>query len=210
MKLGVKFSPDLVAVMAAEIKAGEKATTAAMRIAGAGLKQDWRQEVVRGGLGQRMANTIRNQTYPTKGESINAAAMVWTKSPTIIGAHADGALIRARRGSYLAVPLPAAGRGPGGKRLTPKQWEQRRGIPLRFVYRPRGPSLLVADGRLSARGVATASRSKTGRGRSTVPVFLLIPQVKLRKRLDLYRDAERAASEIPDLIVKNWIDGKLP
>ncbi|HEV8035606.1 DUF6441 family protein, partial [Yoonia sp.] len=88
-------------------------------------------------------------------------------------------------------------------------WERRRGLRLRFVYRPRGPSLLVADGRLNNRGLGVASRSKTGRGRSTVPIFLLVPQVKLRKRLDLARDAERAQAAIPSLIVSGWVDAKL-
>ena len=36
-----------------------------------------------------------------------------------------------------------------------------------------------------------ASRSKTGRGATTVPIFLLVPQMKLPKRLDLARYAER-------------------
>lgn len=32
-----------------------------------------------------------------------------------------------------------------------------------------------------------ASRSKTGRGLTTVPIFLVVPQVKLQKRLDRAR-----------------------
>jgi Family of unknown function (DUF6441) len=66
---------------------------------------------------------------------------------------------------------------------------------------------LVADGtRLSARGQAVASRSKTGRGQVTAPIFLLVPQVKLPKRLDLARDAERAHDAVPGLIVANWVE----
>ena len=80
---------------------------------------------------------------------------------------------------------------------------------LRFVYRRRGPSMLVADGRLNSRGLGVASRSKTGRGRATVPIFLLVPQVKLPKRLDLDRDAERALDSVAGLIVANWVEGSL-
>jgi hypothetical protein len=65
-------------------------------------------------------------------------------------------------------------------------------------------SLLVAEGRLNTKGRAVASKSKTGRGLATVPIFLLVPQVKLRKRLDLARDAERAVGGVPGLIVANW------
>jgi hypothetical protein len=81
-------------------------------------------------------------------------------------------------------------------------------LRLRFIYRRRGPSLLVAEGRLNTKGRAVASKSKTGRGVATVPIFLLVPQVKLRKRLDLARDAERAVDGVPGLIVANWVDGR--
>lgn len=94
-----------------------------------------------------------------------------------------------------------------GGRITPGEWERRSGLRLRFVYRPRGPSLLVAEGRLKARGRAVASRSKTGRGLVTTPIFLLVPQVQLRKQLDLARDATAAQERIPGAIVANWVEG---
>jgi len=209
MKLGLDISPDLVAVMAAEVKAGEKAVTAAMREAGTGLKSDWRGQITQAGLGRRLGNSIRSQTYPKVGESLDAAAMVWSKAPVIIGAHDTGPLIRSKDGFWLAIPTPAAGKGARGRRLSPGEWERRRGLRLRFVYRRRGPSLLVADGRLNNRGLGVASRSKTGRGKATVPIFLLVPQVKLAKRLNLARDAERAQAAVPGLIVANWVEAKL-
>ena len=206
MKLNLDISPDLVAVMAAEISAGEKAVSAAMREAGAGLKAAWRGQITGAGLGHRLANSIRSQTYPKVGESLSAAALVWSRAPQIISAHDAGLMIRSKSGFWLAIPTAAAGKGPGGRRITPGQWEQRRGLRLRFVYRRNGPSLLVADGRLNSRGLGVASRSKTGRGQSTVPIFLLVPQVKLSKRLNLERDAERAQAAIPGLIVANWLE----
>jgi hypothetical protein len=42
-----------------------------------------------------------------------------------------------------------------------------------------------------------------------VPIFLLVRQVKLAKRLDLARDAERAMASIPGRIVAGWVGGKL-
>ena len=207
MNLGLDISVDLVAVMAAEIKAGERAVTAAMRDAGTDLKAAWRGQIAQAGLGRRLANSIRSQSYPRAGESLRAAALVWSKAPVIIGAHDTGPLIRSRDGFWLAIPLPAAGKSLRGGRMTPGEWERRRGLRLRFVYRRRGPSLLVADGRLNSRGLGVGSRSKTGRGQATVPIFLLLPQVKLAKRLDLARDAERAQAAVPGLIVANWVDG---
>jgi hypothetical protein len=208
MKLGIDISPDLVAVMAAEIKAGEKAVSAAMREAGSGLKNAWRGQIVQAGLGLRLANSIRSQTYPKVGESLKAAALVWSKAPVIVGVHDTGPLIRSKDGFWLAIPTAAAGKGLKGRRITPGEWERRRGLRLRFVYRRRGPSLLVAEGRLNSRGLGVASRSKTGRGKATVPIFLLLPQVKLAKRLDLARDADRAQAAVPGLIVANWVEGR--
>jgi hypothetical protein len=209
MKLKLDITPDLAAIMAAEIKAGERAVTIATREAGTNLKTAWRGQITGAGLGQRLARTIRSEQYPKGTTSLSAAALVWSKAPVIIGAHDTGPLIRSRDGFWLAIPTPAAGKSARGGRITPGEWERRSGLRLRFVYRRTGPSLLVAEGRLNNRGRAVASRSKTGRGRTTVPVFLLVPQVRLPKRLDLARDARAAQEALPGAIVANWVDGKI-
>ena len=210
MKLNVSFIPDLVALMQAEVAAGQKAVSTTMAQAGASLKLAWRAQITGAGLGQRLANTIRSQTYPKGRNSLDAAALVWSNAPLIIGAHDTGPLIRSSIGFWLAIPLPAAGKALGGKRITPGMWEKKTGLRLRFVYRRRGPSLLVADAvRLNTRGQAAVSKSKTGRGQVTAPIFLLVRQVKLPKRLDLARDAERALAAIPGSIVRNWVEDHL-
>lgn len=207
MKLKLDINPDIAAMLQAEALAGERAVTAAMRQAGSDLKADWRRQITGAGLGQRLARSIRNKTYPERGESLDAAAFIWSKAPKIIHAHDKGVLIRSKIGFYLAIPTEAAGKGRGGARLTPGEWEQRRGMRLRFIYRRGGPSLLVAEkARINTRGTAVASRSKTGRGQVTAPIFLLVPQVKLRKRLDLARDAEKVAGAVPRLIVEKWVE----
>ena len=183
MKLDVSFSPDLVALMRAEVAVGQKAVSTTMNQAGLGLKTAWRGQITGAGLGQRLANTIRSQTWPKGRNSLDAAALGWSNAPVIIGAHDTGPLIRSASGFWLAIPLPAAGKALGGKRITPGMWEQKTGLRLRFVYRNRGPSLLVADAvRLNTRGQAALSKSKTGRGQVTAPIFLLVRQVKLPKR----------------------------
>ncbi|TQE92628.1 MAG: hypothetical protein FKY71_19610, partial [Spiribacter salinus] len=152
----------------------------------------------------------RAETWPKGTTSIGAASLVWSKAPAIVGAHDTGPLIRSKTGFWLAIPTPAAGRGLRGGKITPGEWERRRGLRLRFVYRRRGPSLLVADrARINTRGQAVASRAKTGRNQVTAPIFLLVPQVKLPKRLDLDRDAERAHDSVRGLIVANWVEGHL-
>ncbi|OJF99369.1 DUF6441 family protein [Pararhizobium antarcticum] len=209
MRLRIEINPDIAALMQAEIAAGEKAVSSAMREAGTGLKFAWRTQITGAGLGIRLGNSIRLASFPKSGDSLNAAALVWSNAPVIISAHDTGPLIRSKNGFWLAIPTAAAGKSSKGGRITPGEWERRTGLGLQFIYRRRGPSLLVAEGRLNTKGRAVASKSKSGRGVATVPIFLLVPQVKLRKRLDLARDAERAVDGVPGLIVANWVEGQL-
>ena len=206
MRLKLDISPNLVGLMRAEIAAGEKAVTTAMPEAGTSLKSAWRAQVTGAGPGIRLGNSIRLATYPKASASLNAAVLVWSNAPVIVGAHEAGPLIRSKDGFWLAIPTPAAGKSTRGGRITPGEWERRTGLRLRFVYRRVGPSLLVAEGRLNTKGQAVMSRSKTGHGKVTAPIFLLVPQVKLPKRLDLARDAERAVDGVPGLIVASWVE----
>jgi hypothetical protein len=139
MKLKLAIDPDIVALMAAEVAAGERAVTAAMRQAGTDLKSAWRTQITGAGLGTRLANSIRFASFPKSGESLNAAALVWSNAPVIIGAHDTGPLIRSKNGFWLAIPTPAAGKSTRGGRITPGEWERRTGLRLRFIYRHRGP-----------------------------------------------------------------------
>ncbi|MFA8444022.1 DUF6441 family protein [Yoonia sp.] len=61
-------------------------------------------------------------------------------------------------------------------------------------------------GHLSNRGLGVASRPEPGCELTTVPVFALIPQVRLRKRLDLDREAKAVQAHIPGTIVANWVE----
>ena len=125
-------------------------------------------------------------------------------TPVIVGAHEAGPLIRSKDGFWLAIPLEAAGKSRSGKRPTPGEWEARTGLRLIFVYRRTGPSLLVAEARLTKHGRAAVSRSRTGRGLASVPIFLLVPQVRLKKRLDLEKPANAALASLPGAIVSRW------
>ena len=203
MKLSASVT-DIAKLMQGEISAGEKAVTAAVREAGNGLRDNWRAQIARAGLGQRVARTIRSETYPKARDSLNAVALVWSRAPVIVEAHNTGPLIRSADGFWLAIPTPAAGKSLRGGRITPGEWERRTGLRLRFIYRRSGPSLLIAEARLSKKGRAVRSRSKTGRGLTSVPIFLLVPQVRLRKRLDLTRPAEAALAALPAAIARRW------
>ncbi len=174
-----------------------------MRRATDGLKAELRGQVTGAGLGERLARTWRSEIYPRAGTSLTAAGLVWSKAPKLVRAFAYGALIRSRNGLFLAIPTEAAGRlGDGRKRITPGGWERRTGLRLRFVYRRGAPSLLVADNaRLTSRGRAARNEGRRGdasftrlAGRTTVPIFMLVPQVTLKKRLDVEGAARKWAA----------------
>lgn len=198
-------------ILTSERRAGARSVTRAMAGIGQAIKADWRGQVTGAGLGTRLGNTIRAQAYPQSGASMDAAALVWTRASKIIGAFERGATIRAQNGFWLAVPLPAAMKSGRGGRITPGEWESRTGRRLRFVYRPGRAALLVDDGSVK-RGARTMGRdgySKAARGfkNRTVPIFALVPQVTLRKRLDLYASALRLAGGLPQRIVAGWGPG---
>ncbi len=120
MKLKLAIYPDIVALMAAEVAAGERAVTVLMREAGTGLKSAWRTQVTGAGLGTRLANSIRAANVPKSCESLNAAALVWSNAPVIICAHDTGPLIRSKNGFWLAIPTPSAGKSTRGSRNNPR------------------------------------------------------------------------------------------
>lgn len=212
MRIEVSVEPELGALAVEEVAAAKRAVTAAIGAGGQALKAGWRAQIASAGLGQRLANTIRERRYPPGRPSLGAASLVWSKAPDIVHAHDAGALIRSENGFWLAIPLPAAGTLPGNARMTPLQFERRTGQRLRFVYRPGRPALLVVDdARMSSSGRAVANRRRVRRdgirsGSQTIPVFVLVPQVRLRKRLDVERLARAAGERLPALVAANWRD----
>ena len=215
MRLQAAVQGDLNALLQAELRGAERAVTAGVRLATDGLKDELRRQITGAGLGTRLANTWRGEVYPNDGPSIRAAGYVWSKAPKLVRLYAEGAVIRSKQGLYLAIPTPAAGKyGDGRRKITPHTWEQIHGLRLRFVYRRHAPSLLVADNaRLEKRGRAAANigRSKGNAftrlsGRTTVPLFILVPQVSVRKRLDIEGAAQKWIAALPQLVLRSWPD----
>lgn len=210
MKLGAAIVGSLMADMKSETKRIERGVAAGIKEAGVGLKGDLRKQVVAAGLGSRLARTWRSRAYPNKGH--DAATLVWSKAPQIIRTFDEGAVIRSKSGLWLAIPTPAAPkRGVGGKRINPGNFPEHRFGPLRFIYRRGRPSLLVVDsvrinksGRVGRRAKGGAF-TKTGRmkqGIATVVMFIMVPQVRLKKRLDVMREAKRWERLVPEFINK--------
>ena len=209
MKLVAALARSLQADMQVELRTIERAVTTGTRDAGRGLKTELRRQVGSAGLGQRLANSWRDKHYPN--QRLDAASLVYTKAPQIIRAFDEGALIRSGRGRFLAIPTENAPRkGTDGRRIRPSTFPEHRFGPLRFVPRSSGPSLLVVDGLRASFGRksgelrgfrrATDRARARGDGLATVVMFLLVRQVKLPKRLDVARAAERWSGQLPALI----------
>jgi hypothetical protein len=209
MKLAATIGRSLRVDMRAELRDIERAVATGTRDAGRGLKAEVRRQVASAGLGQRLANSWRDKHYPN--QRLDAASLVYTKAPQIIRAFDEGAVIRSRRGRFLAIPTENAPRkGTDGRRISLRTFPEHRLGPLRFVPRPSGPSLLVVDGLRASfsrqtgqlRGFRRATDRARGRGDglATVVMFLLVPQVELSKRLDVARAAEHWSAQLPTLI----------
>lgn len=188
MRVVARVQGNVPEMLARTTLRAETKVTAAVAGATQVAKQAFRDQVS-GALGRRLGGSIRAEVYPAGTTSLNAAGLVWTRAPEIVGAHARGATIHARGGRYMAIPLPAA----GSTRPTPAEWQFRTGRKLVFVP-PRGRrrnALLVAEGvRLRTSGVAVALRRRRRRdgiqtGESGVPIFVLVRQVRLKKVLDI-------------------------
>ena len=210
MRLEAAIQGNLERHMKVEVKAAGSAVVAGTRRAADGLKQEMRTQVASAGLGRRLANSWRGKTY--ENNKLDAAGRVWTKAPAIMRALNEGVTIKSKKGLWLAIPTPSAPRrGVGGKRISPSTFPEHRFGRLRFVYRGSGkPSLLVVDG-LRARGGKRGGFSRagkraraTGRGLTTVVMFIMVRQVRLRKRLDFTGAGRHWQQRLPRLIANAW------
>lgn len=227
---------DLRSRLQAEVRAGERAATRAVREETEGLKRELRGQAAAafGAKGRGIANAWRSAVYPRSGVSLRPAGLVWTKTPVVVDAFERGALVRAKGARYLAVPtgFNAArgrrGRGGKGMRVTPAQMlasGQAFLRPLRsgrgFVWclplygatslgsgrRPRRRTLLFAGGIAEVGTANRKGREAWARDmlrKGMVPMFLLLPQVKLTKRLDVAGAAQRAGARVPRRFVRLW------
>lgn len=223
---GLNFSVvgDIVKDIRRDIEQLERASTGGLKDASNGLKRALRADIEAAGLGKQLGNTWRNNkpgqpiaVYPQGRNSMNAAAIIWSTAPHIIDGYDQGSLIRPGGKKYLAIPLPWAqrlmGAGKTRVRITPDLWEQKTGLKLVAVQRKGKNPLLVARGvRVTKTGsvrrltVRKATKRMGDRisltGLAEAPMFVLVPQVQLRKRLNVKRTADWWGAQIPILIDK--------
>jgi integrase len=178
MRSRITFDLDLIALMQDEIAVGEKAVTAAMLEAGTSLKSVWPGQITGAGLGTRLGNSICLASLPESVDTLNAAALVWSNAPVIIGAHDTGPLIWSKDGVWLAIPTPAAGKSTKGGRITPGEWKRRTGVRI--------PSILdLIDAGLNHGDVgASEAKSEFERARRLrdAALIVLLAMVPIRRK----------------------------
>jgi hypothetical protein len=212
----VRFSfkaDDPAAILRQAFDDTEMAVSDAMDEVQAGLRDELRGQVAAAGMGQRLANTWRGKRYPEGRPSMNSAAYVWSRAPDIVDAFERGVPILARNKRYLAVPTKNAGVSQTtvkNKRLTPAIWETETGVKLKFVPRG-GHALLVTDAnyvrqpsRWRRRKSFKPIKTPLSGGRRYLVIFVLVPMVNPRKRLDVEGAGERWADRVGGLIAAHW------
>lgn len=170
--------------------------------------------------GRALANSWRLNVYPRPGvgaTSLRPAALVTSRMAEVVRIFETGAVIQAKGRRYLAIPTPVnrAGnrRSNDGQfpvRVTPQEMFRAGGfvrptdnpavklwcLPLRTETTKRGRIQLFA-GRYARvltgnRKGAEAMRRQFAAERSFVPMFFLMRQVSLRKRLNVAQVEARA------------------
>ncbi len=187
-----------------------------------------RDQIRDAGLGSKLPRTVQTKRFPREN-SIGAAGIVFTKAPEIIRAFNTGAVIVPKHGRYMAIPTQfnlAGGRrksakvgGWNGVRVTPDEMIKSGAsfvIPnkdgpgklwmltvaqaqVKSGKRGKIKSLAYAGGIVPIGG-ARRARVDAALKAGAVPMFTLLPQVRLTKTLDIARIRSKAQQRFPRLV----------
>lgn len=189
MDVGILFQGDLKKfAQETHLKIARGARNGAERQQ-ARAKVAYRSAVRQAGLGDKVANAVRVDIFPASAAKRTHApsVYVWTKAPKIIFAFSTGVTIRNREGFWLAIPTENTPR-KGRKLASPLDVEVMFNQDL-IVLPGRGGQMLgfvdVVKAK-SGRGFrkATRQRTKDGREKQLVLMFVFVRQVTLSKRIN--------------------------
>jgi Family of unknown function (DUF6441) len=183
-----------------------RAGTAAIIKTADQIKLQGNQAIRAAGFSMKWANALKVNTYPKTGISVRAALLAYHKISYAgifdLGSETS-ATIHGK--PYLWIPVPGLPKQVGGKRMTPRVYEQNIG-PLKSAQGRRGP-LLVGSVKVTKRNrnapPISLSRLRAGAsggpGTVSVPLFFAVRTATLRKRFNLERIFDRAADNLPAL-----------
>lgn len=208
MRLRAALVGDLTKVMDKAVKDMESAAVKASRQAADSMRDDLRAQTASAGLPKSLQKAWQRKVYLNKG--LDAAGFVFSKSQDIHAAFATGGEIRAKNGSYLVIPLKGAVRAGlhtsmrKSRGSRPRKWSElepalRRFGNLRRIALSKGRYLLVAPG-YGKSGKALKPGARRRKGYWGLPLFLLVPRVRLGKRIDFEGAKRRAQKRHPKFL----------
>jgi hypothetical protein len=186
----------------------------AVKEAGLEVQTKLRDDVTSAGLGQGLANAWRLDVNPRGAKlAYSPSAYLHSNAAHIIEGFTKGEPLASRDGGYLAVPIPGS---PADEVRVPKGGKliaimEKRFGKLRTIRTKRGLLMLVAENvRQSASGrfgSAVRTNKKTGTryvpknaATATLPLFWLVRQVRLAKRLNWPTIAKEAEGQFASTI----------
>jgi hypothetical protein len=203
MEIKITATADLKAyTQDRHLRLAKGARIGAERMAAA-AKLAYRQSI-RTALGDRVANALRVDIYPKSAAARTHAPAVFvsTKAPKIIEAFSYGATIKNREGFWLAIPTENTPRR-GGRRATPLEVEGIFNQDLIFFPGRRGQMLAFVDvvRAKSGKGFrkSTRQRTKDGRQKEIVLMFVMVRQVTLKQRIRWDQITADLGAEWPDI-----------
>lgn len=241
MRIEMALQGDFRAALG-DVAGGLKAAIDAGTLKAVNETRDFGRVVMRQALGPRAANTLGSRTFQDSGAAGIFTRWLHDGESVPYG-FTIGATIRPTTRQFLAIPtddvmagilppslyqpgqLPALGRRPiittqpgarqtAGVRLSPKTFEYKTGVRLRYVPPMGGRRfgmLVVDSARLSPKGQVRGSKRKTPR--YTYVAFILLPQTKLPQQLKwqpvVDYGADRLEIDVLDA-VQTSVDGGVP
>lgn len=187
-----------------------EAGTAAIDAAADRIKTEGRADIAKAGFSKRWQNTFRVDRYPKRGVSANAAALVYHRIP-----YADifetGGEIRSKSGK-MWVPLSNTPKKIGRNRMRPKVFRQTIGKlhSMQLGGKPfLGAKMTVSkrQAKLGKYGKPTLPKLRSGAAGQgivrTVPLFVGVDSVRIRKRFNLRQIINRTADQLAELYLEN-------
>jgi hypothetical protein len=189
-----------------------KAGQAAIEGAGNQVKTKGRADIAAAGFSQRWQNALRVDIFPKRPKvSARAAAFIYHNIPYAT-VFEEGAIIRGK--PRLWLPLKSAPKRAGRHRITPALYSERYG-KLEFI-KNRGKPLLGVRVRLTTAqskqrrpkvSLAAQRRGTEGKGKLyTLPLFVGVPLVQLRKRFNIRRIVKEARDALAGFFFQNLKD----
>ncbi len=197
-QIDLALKGDLQKFMDAEVRAGKAAVTTIVRRRVTNLKNDIRRQIKRAGLSDRLGLSLRGDTYPKRGASLNAAGRVYSKAivkrkrgiSDLIQVLDKGALIMGTYGrKYVAIANPAVVQLGNGVRNRTKSRSPTEFPPGTFLWRPTKKANVA---------MLVLKRDPTK------VAFWLYKVVRLKKKIDIDRAYQKAIASIDFAVVRQW------